>query len=47
MRKKLTSLLAVGAAVMGLSAVMSPQSASAAVGPGEDRQLTSPTGWYT
>ena len=32
---------------MGLSAVIGPQSASAAVGPGEDRQLTSPTGWYT
>ncbi len=47
MRKKLTSLLAVGAAVMGLSVVMSPQSASAAVGPGEDRQLTAPAGWWT
>src|SRR3954447_18599144 len=47
MRKKLTTLLAVGAAVMGLSAVIGPQSASAAVGPGEDRQLTAPTGWWT
>ena len=47
MRKKLTSLLAVGAALMGLSVVMSPQSASAAVGPGEDRQLTAPTTWWT
>ena len=47
MRKKLISLLAVGAAVMGLSAVMGAQSASAAVGPGEDRQLTAPAGWWT
>jgi hypothetical protein len=32
---------------MGLSAFVAPQSASAAVGPGEDRQLTAPTGWWT
>lgn len=46
MTKRLTSILAVGAAVLGLGAAIAPQTASAAVGPGEDRQMTAPTSWY-
>jgi uncharacterized protein YodC (DUF2158 family) len=45
--RKLTSLLALGAVAVGLCAVVAPQSASAAVGPGEDRQNTAVApSWY-
>ncbi len=47
MNRKLTALLGAAAAVVGLAAIVAPQPASAAVGSGEDRQLTAPTSWWT
>lgn len=41
----LTAIAAVGIATAGIASGAS--SASAAVGPGEDRQLSSPTAWWT
>jgi hypothetical protein len=48
MKKRLTTLIGVASLVAATLAItVAPQSASAAVGPGEDRQLASPTAWWT
>jgi len=46
--KKLTAMLGIAVAVAGAaSLVPAATPASAAVGPGEDRQISSPAGWWT
>jgi hypothetical protein len=48
MKKRLTTLIGVASLVAATLAVtVAPQSASAAVGPGEDRQISTPTAWWT
>jgi hypothetical protein len=48
MKKKLASLVATVSLAGGvLAAAVAPLPASAAVGPGEDREITSPTSWWT
>jgi hypothetical protein len=48
MRKKFSSLLTAAALVGAtLAVVVAPLPASAGVGPGEDREIVSPTGWWS
>jgi hypothetical protein len=45
--KKLVALVAGTVLTAGLVSVLGMPAASAAVGPGEDRQIATPTGWWT
>jgi hypothetical protein len=45
--KKLTAIVGIAVAGVGAALVPAAQPASAAVGPGEDRQISSPAGWWT
>jgi len=47
MKNRLASLFAIAFVAIGLLGIMGALPASAAVGPGDDRQLRTPTGWAT
>ena len=47
MKKRLTTMIGVASLVAAALAITAaPQSASAAVGSGEDRQISTPTAWW-
>ena len=47
MRSRLAVVLAVALVAIALLGITATPPAKAAIGPGDDRQLTTPTGWWT